>query len=314
MKLDVGYESIKGKKHEKKGIVNEDSIVTNMIKSIYGVLDGLGGANYKSSDVASNLVGSTLNYKLGLLKDKLYDSKKINILQNMENIIYNLNGIVSLGGSYSRFTGVDEILETIINRQKIDENDKELINRARKEIDDSGVQYVDILNKMGCTLDVCFLHKEMVYGGHVGNGRVYKIGANGTIDKMTNEHVAWNPMLDRSKLSRLEEAVVEKISNAGLTSYIGVGKDIQIDMYKFPLEKGASFLMCSDSLSHTISEEEIVHAFGDISKTKQRLLDLAKKPEWFAKVYANMKGIDIEEAVHYLGLRDDTSFIFIKRN
>ncbi|MBC8444294.1 protein phosphatase 2C domain-containing protein [Candidatus Woesearchaeota archaeon] len=292
--------------------VKENGFVTNPIKSIYAVTDGMGGANHKSGDVASELVCNGLNYKLGLLKDDLSDSKEIDILQNMEDTIYALNGTVSLASGYSRFKKIDEELKTIIDRQKIDENGKKLINLARKKIDDSGILSMDILDKMGCTLDVCFLHKNMVYGGHVGNGRVYKIGANGTIDKMTNEHVAWNPMIDRSKLSRLEEAVEEKIYNAGLTSYMGIGKDIQIDMYEFPLEKGDSFLICSDSLSHTVSEEEIVHAFGDISKTKQRLWNLVVEPEWFAEEYAIRKGIGKEEAVNYLR-GNDPSFIILKR-
>ncbi|MBL7051002.1 hypothetical protein ISS04_02440 [Candidatus Woesearchaeota archaeon] len=314
MEYDIVNASVRGEKHEKKGILNMDTIITNRLKNIYAISSKIGDNNHKSDNIVDGLVCKNLEYKLGILKNELDESKEINILQSIGDVISNLNKIVFQATDYNRLNDIEGILETVINSPgKLDKNKKDLINQARKKINNSSINYMIDEGISRCTLDVCFIHENMVYSGHVGNGRTYKINADGTINKMTKDHLKWNSKIDKQYLSESEKTLINKIINVPLDSYIGIGKNIKIDLYEFSLEKGDSILMCNDGLTQTVSEEEMAYAVYDIDKAVFNLLDIAEQPKKMAKTYSRINKVSYKQAQEYLGLRNDTSFIVIKK-
>ncbi|MBC8444292.1 hypothetical protein H8D83_01770 [Candidatus Woesearchaeota archaeon] len=314
MEYDIVNASVRGEKHEKKGILNMDTIITNRLKNIYAISSKIDDNNHKSDNIVDGLVCKNLEYKLGILKNELDESKEINILQSIGDVISNLNKIVFQATDYNRLNDIEGILETVINSPgKLDKNKKDLINQARKKINNSSINYMIDEGISRCTLDVCFIHENMVYSGHVGNGRTYKINADGTINKMTKDHLKWNSKIDKQYLSESEKTLINKIINVPLDSYIGIGKNIKIDLYEFSLEKGDSILMCNDGLTQTVSEEEMAYAVYDIDKAVFNLLDIAEQPKKMAKTYSRINKVSYKQAQEYLGLRNDTSFIVIKK-
>ena len=112
MKLDVGYESIKGKKHEKKGIVNEDSTkqdkeIKKLKEEIIELRKRINGSEDKKeriSELKEELIDSLdANIYLPSSNDKL-KIVRYNLSKNLMPVVtkyeLNLRGIVKKGLFY----------------------------------------------------------------------------------------------------------------------------------------------------------------------------------------------------------------------
>jgi protein phosphatase len=162
---------------------------------------------------------------------------------------------------------------------------------------------------MGTTLDACIIHDNVAYWGHTGNGRIYKLNKEGKLVKLTQEHVPYGK--DIKKYSPIEQTVIEM--GLGLDSYIGCGEDIQIDVGKESVEPGEILFIESDGLTHTVSEDEIVYAFGIFAIARKTLLALSEKPLKMAEAHAKIKEQTTEKSRKELGGKDNTSFIAVRR-
>ncbi|MBW2981511.1 serine/threonine-protein phosphatase [Candidatus Woesearchaeota archaeon] len=177
---------------------------------------------------------------------------------------------------------------------------------------------------MGTTLDACIIHEDVAYWAHAGNGRIYKFNREGKLVKLTKEHVTYEE--DTKKCSPAEQAVIE--ARLGLDSYIGCGADIEVDAGIEPIKPGEILLIEDDGLSHTVSENERVHALKMFHIARNTLLAFSENPNEIAEAHArlelsekdeNAEGYDEkfrkqkEKSRKELGGMDNTSFIAIRR-
>ena len=117
---------------------------------------------------------------------------------------------------------------------------------------------------MGTTLTGVLFDKDFATAVHVGDSRLY-LFRDGTIVQITTDHSLANEHVRRGLLTRAE-ADHSKIQNV-LTRAMGIKKNIEFDLLKFPVKVGDTLLLCSDGLYKGLSEENLGQLLKDGQQT-----------------------------------------------
>ncbi len=121
----------------------------------------------------------------------------------------------------------------------------------------STAQSSDVYKMMGTTLTGVLFDKDYATAVHVGDSRIY-LYRNKKIMQITTDHSLAMEHVRRGLLTK-EEADKSKIQNV-LTRAMGIKKNIEFDLLKFPVRVGDVLVLCSDGLYKGLTE----HAIGEI--------------------------------------------------
>ena len=116
--------------------------------------------------------------------------------------------------------------------------------------------------KMGTTLEVLVLKDDRFYLAHVGNSRIYMM-RKGIVYRLTQDHV-----------------VDETTGPGPQLSLLGSAEKVTVDVFSDEVHKGDSFVLCSDGLTKSVTEEEIRYAlvnFDTPQKSAEKLARLADR-------------------------------------
>ncbi len=119
-------------------------------------------------------------------------------------------------------------------------------------------------------------------GGHfvvanVGDSRIYRYH-NGRMIQISQDHSVAEELVRKGELTGAEAAVHPKRHT--LTRVIGMGQEIDIDMWEVPAEAGDRFLLCTDGLSNEVSDEilsDILSARLDPQQVAELMVKTANK-------------------------------------
>ncbi len=128
---------------------------------------------------------------------------------------------------------------------------------------------------MGTTLVSCVATPGQAVIANVGDSRAYIIDRDG-IERITRDHSLVEDLLARGELSR-EEAKNHPSRNL-ITRALGTDKDVHCDIYVLDLRPGDYLLLCSDGLTNTLEDQEILYEVlhgGDPAMCCRRLTDMA---------------------------------------
>ncbi len=196
---------------------NEDNVLISSNLSLGVVADGMGG--HSAGEVASNIAVSVLAETV----------RKIN------------NGTLSIPVNFlPKLPQVDRKILMAAN----------LANAAIY----STAQSSEIYRMMGTTMTGVLFDKDCATTVHVGDSRLYLFRDN-RILQITTDHSLAMEHVRRGLLTRAE-ADHSKIQNV-LTRAMGIKKNVQFDLLKFPVKAGDILLLCSDGLYKGLSESEI---------------------------------------------------------
>ncbi len=118
----------------------------------------------------------------------------------------------------------------------------------------STAQSSDIYRMMGTTLTGVLFDKDCATAVHVGDSRLYLFRDN-KIVQITTDHSLAMEHVRRGLLTRAE-ADRSKIQNV-LTRAMGIKKNIEFDLLKFPVKVGDVMLLCSDGLYKGLRESDM---------------------------------------------------------
>ncbi len=124
----------------------------------------------------------------------------------------------------------------------------------------STAQSSSVYRMMGTTMTGVLFDKDFATTVHVGDSRLY-LFRNDHLVQITTDHSLATEHVRRGLLTR-SEADHSKIQNV-LTRAMGIKKNIEFDLLKFPVKPGDVLLLCSDGLYKGLSEEnmkDILHA------------------------------------------------------
>ena len=196
---------------------NEDNVLISSDLALGVVADGMGG--HSAGEIASSIAVSVLAETI----------RKIN-------------------------TGALAIPENFL--PKLSQVERELLmaaNLANAAIY-STAQSSDTYKMMGTTLTGVLFDQDQAIAVHVGDSRIYLI-RDGKIVQITTDHSLAMEHVRRGLLSK-EEADHSKLQNI-LTRAMGIKKNIEFDLLKFPVKPGDVLVLCSDGLYKGLSEEQI---------------------------------------------------------
>ena len=196
---------------------NEDNVLISSDLSLGVVADGMGG--HSAGEIASNIAVSVLAETV----------RKINTakLQIPANFL-------------PKLTPTERKILLAAN----------LANAAIY----STAQSSDTYRMMGTTLTGVLLENNCATAVHVGDSRLYLLRKDKII-QITTDHSLAMEHIRRGLLTKAE-ADHSKIQNI-LTRAMGIKKNIEFDLLKFPVHEGDILLLCSDGLYKGLSEEQI---------------------------------------------------------
>lgn len=171
----------------------------------------------------------------------------------------------------------EEVKRTVRSNMKQDRIDQmlkdsaELANKAVFEQSQLSEEY----KGMGTTMVAAFFQKDRVTVLNVGDSRAYLFNKAG-VTSVTTDHSLVELMVQRGELSR--ESAKNHPGKNLITRAIGTEEDVESDLYHHELAKGDCILLCSDGLSNTMSDQEmlfeVVHGVNK-NDCCQRLLKIA---------------------------------------
>jgi serine/threonine protein phosphatase PrpC len=134
------------------------------------------------------------------------------------------------------------------------------------------------LSGMGTTLTaVIALGGSSLLVGHVGDSRAYLV-RKGSIEQLTEDHSLVEELVREGRLTR-EQADVHP-QRAIVTRAVGVGADVDVDLYVLGVAEGDRLVLCSDGLNTMLRDRDIARiarADDDPQVVAERLVDAANE-------------------------------------
>ncbi len=129
---------------------------------------------------------------------------------------------------------------------------------------------------MGTTSVVLLFRAGEVYYAHVGDSRIYRL-SGGRLERLTRDHSYVQQLVDQGVITE-QEAENHPRRNE-LTRALGTSRDIQVDVGAQPLKPRPDdlFLLCTDGLTGTLSDEDIRLELLGGSSVQQRAMRLVER-------------------------------------
>lgn len=201
---------------------NEDNVLISSELGLGVVADGMGG--HSAGEIASSIAVSVLAETI----------RKIN-------------------------TGALKIPDTFLPKLAATERKILMAANLANAAIYSTAQSSDIYKMMGTTLTGVLFDRDCAVAVHVGDSRIY-LYREGKIIQITTDHSLAMEHVRRGLLSKAD-ADKSKIQNV-LTRAMGIKKNIEFDLLKFPVRAGDVLVLCSDGLYKGLTEQAIGEIVG----------------------------------------------------
>lgn len=109
------------------------------------------------------------------------------------------------------------------------------------------------LEGMGTTLVIATVSNNTLYVANIGDSRLYLLRDD--LEQITRDHSLVEEMVARGKLERNSEAYRNQKNI--ITRAVGIGTNVEPDIFEVPLQECDVFLMCSDGLTNMVTDDSI---------------------------------------------------------
>lgn len=199
---------------------------------------------------------------IGKIRDMNQDSYYISSEEDDVKLFVVADGMGGYkGGEIASKLAIESVKNYICNNYNETKKEKECILELLR----SAIEYanmvvyekskeVEELNGMGTTIDVCLVHSNRVYIGHVGDSRVYRQRKE-FFRKLTTDHSYVEQLIKEGNITR-EEAYNHPKKNM-LTKALGCTAFVEPDVTVKGFLKDDILLMCTDGLTNMLRDNEI---------------------------------------------------------
>lgn len=170
----------------------------------------------------------------------------------------------SIRGSVNAASGQDEIITAM----------KEALRLANAEVFRRSCEE-QACRGMGTTLVSLLATRDCAVVINVGDSRAYFLNAYG-IRQITRDHSVIEDMIDRGTITR-DQSKYTPGKNL-ITRAVGTLPEVEGDVFPVAVKEGEFVFLCSDGLSNTVSDQEILYEAlrgSDTDSCCKRLLSLA---------------------------------------
>ena len=131
------------------------------------------------------------------------------------------------------------------------------------------------LKQMGTTCVAAVVNDETLTVANLGDSRAYLL-RDGQLRQLTEDHSeVWQEVM-AGRMTR-EEAQHSRFRNR-ITRAVGLGPEVNTDIFRVPLQEGDTVLLCSDGLNGELRDSEIARimaGYADIQEVCDRLVETA---------------------------------------
>ena len=162
-----------------------------------------------------------------------------------------------------------------MDQDRIDLMLRNAVRLANFTVYDQAQQFEEF-DGMGTTLVAALIRGKRVSIVNVGDSRCYGIDRGG-IHQITRDHSLVQMMVDRGDIS--PEKAKSYPGKNFITRAIGTESTVMCDLYHWEVSKGDYLLLCSDGLSNTMDDQEILfEVVHGVNKQHccRRLLEIAQ--------------------------------------
>lgn len=140
--------------------------------------------------------------------------------------------------------GMGERSEAALAEAVLDANNR-IFERAQGDITKQG---------MGTTIVALCVNNNHIIAANVGDSRLYKF-SEGQLQQLSTDHSLVQEMVDMGVMTP-EEALTSTQRNI-ITRALGLGNEIKVDTWGWPIQEGELFLMCSDGITDVMLDGDI---------------------------------------------------------
>jgi serine/threonine protein phosphatase PrpC len=182
-------------------------------------------------------------------------------------------------GEIASSVAIDEVKKAFQNgllKRLIDGTVREVIEKANMKVYHLSKEQPQYTG-MGTTLVMALIRQDGGIISNVGDSRAYCISGS-RIERITRDHSAVQELLDKERIT--EDAARHHPYRSVLTRVLGVEPEVQADLYDVTLEPGDMLLLCSDGLTNSLNDQEIleiVNDYSDADETCTSLVSNAKE-------------------------------------
>jgi serine/threonine protein phosphatase PrpC len=111
------------------------------------------------------------------------------------------------------------------------------------------------LSAMATTVVALHLDGHVATIGHVGDSRLYRVGADGGLYRETADHSVVEEEVRAGRMT--PEQAAHHPSRNVISRALGAESSVEVDMKTIEVEDGTAFLLCSDGITRHIPDSEI---------------------------------------------------------
>lgn len=189
------------------------------------------------------------------------------------------------GGEVASRLAVDTILTRLLPAQRESRADHMAsLLRIGRAVEDANQRLLDTcaqtpeLQGMGTTAVVAMFRDGHIYHAHIGDSRLYRV-RYGRMRRLTHDHSLIQRVIDDGVFLNRAAAREAGIRDNVLTRSLGMPLQAEVDVGHSLVERGDTYLLCSDGLHALVSDQEIARLLrdpeGDLAAQSQALLDAA---------------------------------------
>jgi serine/threonine protein phosphatase PrpC len=209
----------------------------------------------------------------GMIRDHNEDRLHVDAERGILIVVDGIGG--QAAGEIAAETAIT-FLRTRLERQtgRVEERIREAIAVANNEIVRLAEQNPE-WEGMGCVLTLAVIEDGMVTVGHVGDSRLYRLGADGII-KVTRDHSPIGMREDEGELSEADAMRHprrnEVYRSVGAEEHTPLDEEF-VEVSRFPFDPEGAILVCSDGLTDLVSSETIFALVRENADDEQRTVE-----------------------------------------
>lgn len=151
-----------------------------------------------------------------------------------------------------------EVLDEAFRHQTKDADIEDLmeiaIQRANASINRMAHEHPK-LSMMATTIVALHLDGHTATIGHVGDSRLYRLAADGTLHRETQDHSVVEEEVRAGRMT--PDQAANHPSRNVISRALGAEETVEVDLKTMEVEDGTAFLLCSDGITRHIKDDEI---------------------------------------------------------
>jgi protein phosphatase len=133
-------------------------------------------------------------------------------------------------------------------------------------------------NGMGTTVVAAVFRDSRLYGGHVGDSRMYLL-RDRCLKRITKDHSLVQDLVDKGFYTE-DEAKLASINHV-VTRALGTAEDVEVDIFEQDTETDDLYLLCSDGLTDMLSDDQMEKVLQetdkDLNEKARKLIEMANQ-------------------------------------